>query len=196
MRRWASMSARISIRALDAHERSVVSIPNPARRRCTVSLAARLGRNSWICRIEAAGAYDCPLVTSDGMPRLTTANGATDARGVLTLDVPLVGTHATPPLAWQRRYPHVDGFVQPWTHKGSLRRGLSLDRAGGARHYRGTCSRGSQQTVVKAALRCVSDVQFDPCFAPVADWNHHGAIVACAVPGSTSFGRFAIVRRS
>jgi hypothetical protein len=193
---WGSMSVRISIRALGAGERSVLTIPNPAQRRCTLSLAPRPGRDSWICLIDAAAGYECPLVTSDGMPRLRNKNGTTDRRGVLKLDVPLKGTHATPPLAWQRRYPHVDGFILPWTRAGTLRQGLSFDQAGGARHYRGTCSRGSQQTVAKAALRCFSDVQFDPCFAPAEDWNHPGAIIACAYPGWTRFGRFVIARRA
>jgi hypothetical protein len=171
-------------------------MPNAAQRRCTLTLADRPGQNSLICRIDAAGGYDCPLVTSDGMPALRNANGTTDRRGVLKLDVPLEGTHATPPLAWQRRYPHVDGFILPWTRAGSLRSGLTFDQAGGPRHYRGTCFRGSQQTVAKAALRCVSDVQFDPCFAAAADWNHSGAIVACMSAGWTRVGRFVINRRS
>jgi hypothetical protein len=193
---WGSMSVTISIRGLYARERSVLSVPNPAQRRCTLSLAARPGQNSWICSIDAVGGYECPLVTSDGMPPLRNKNGTTDRRGVLTLDVPLEGTHVTPPLAWQRRYPHVDGFILPWTRAGTLRQGLSFDQAGGARHDRGTCSRGSQQTVAKAALRCFSDVQFDPCFAPAGGWNHRGAIVACASAGWTRFGRFVIIRRS
>jgi hypothetical protein len=196
MLRWGSKSVRISIRGLTARERSHLFIPNPAQRRCTLSLATHPGENSWICLIDPVGGYYCPLVTSDGMPPLRETNGTTDRRGVLELDVQLPGTHATPPLEWQRRYPHVDGFILPWTRAGSLRRGLGFHQAGGARHYRGTCSRGSQQTVARGALRCVSDVQFDPCFAPVADWNHSGTIVACASAGWTRFGRFVITRRS
>jgi hypothetical protein len=175
MLRWRSMSVRISIRGLYARERSVLSEPNPAQRRCTLSLAARPGQNTWICIIDDADGYECPLV--------------------LKLDVPLAGTHAAPPLAWQRRYPHVDGFILPWTRAAKLRQGLSFDRTGEARHYRGHCFLGSQQTVTKAALRCVSDVQFDPCFAPSGDRNHLGTVVACAYPGGTRFSRFVIVRR-
>jgi hypothetical protein len=193
---WGSMSVRISIRTLDARERSVLSVSNPLKRRCTLSLASRRGENSWICLINTAGAYDCPLVTSDGMPPLMTKNGTTDRRGALKVDLPLNATHATPPLAWQRRYPHIDGFILPWTDAGSLREGLSFFTAGGSRHYRGTCSRGSQQTVAKAALRCFSDVQFDPCFVAAANWNQPGTIAACAGAGSTRFSRFAISRRS
>jgi len=193
---WGSMSVRIAIRGLTTRERSLLQIPSPSQKRCTLSLAARAGEHTWICIIDPAGGYYCPLVTSDGMPPLRAANGKTDRRGVLKLRAKLEGTHATPPLAWQRHYPHVDGFVLPWTRAGSLRRGLSFDQAGGAKHYRGTCSRGSKQRVAKAALRCVSDVQLDPCFAATADWNHRGAIVACARSGRTRFGRFIITRRS
>jgi len=196
MLKWASMSVRISIRGLSARERSVLVEPNPAQRRCTLSLAARPRQNTLICIIEVTGGYDCPLVTSDGMPPLRNVNGTTDHRGVLKLDVPIADTRAAPPLAWQRRYPHVDGFILPWTPAGKLRWGLSFDRVGEARHYRGHCFRGSQQTIEKAALRCVSDVQFDPCFAPTGHWNHPGAIIACASPGWTSFGRFVIDLRS
>jgi hypothetical protein len=193
---WGSMSVRIAIRALSTRERSVLYEPNRAGRRCTLSLAARPGQNSWICQIDAAGGYECPLVTSDGMPPLRNKNGTTDRRGILKLDAPLEGTRATPPLAWQRRYPHIDGFILPWTRARRLRPGLSFDRAGEARHLRGHCFHGSQQTVAKAALRCVSDVQLDPCFAPAPDWNHRGAIVACAYPGWTRFSRFVITGRS
>jgi hypothetical protein len=193
---WGSMSVRISIRGLTARERSLLLIPSPAQRRCTLSLAAHPGENTWICIIDPVGGYYCPLVTSDGMPPLRGTNGTTDGRGILKLDAPLQGTHATPPLGWQRRYPHVDGFILPWTRSGSLRQGLSFDQAGGASHYRGTCSRGSRQTHAKAALRCVSDVQYDPCFAPAAEWNHGGTTVACARAGWTRFGRFVISRRS
>jgi hypothetical protein len=196
MLRWGSKSVRIAIRGLTRRERSRLFIPSPGQRRCILSLAARPGDNTWICIIDPVGGYFCPLVTSDGMPPLKAANGKTDRRGLLKLDVPLQGTHATPPLAWQHRYPHVDGYILPWTEAGALRPGLSFDQAGGAQHYRGTCSRGSQQTGAKGALRCHSDVQFDPCFAATANWNRRGAIVACARSGRTNFGRFVIARRS
>ena len=149
-----------------------------------------------ICIIGVRGGYECPLITSDGMPPLRNKNGTTDRRGILKLDVPLEGTHATPPLVWQRRFPHVDGFILPWTRAGTLRRGLNFDKTGEARHLRGHCFRGSQQTVAKGALRCVSDLQLDPCFAPAANWNRPGAIIACGYPGWTRFSRFVITRRS
>jgi hypothetical protein len=46
---WGSMSVRISIRGLRVRERSRLSIPNPAQRRCTLSLAGRPGDNSGGC---------------------------------------------------------------------------------------------------------------------------------------------------
>jgi hypothetical protein len=122
---WRSRSVRISIRALTATERSVLSLPDYAQRRCTLSLADRPGENTWICRILDSGGYDCPLVTSDGMPVLKDANATTNKRGVLTLDMPLAGMHPTPPLAWQH-YPHTDGFILPWTAAGTFRPGLSF----------------------------------------------------------------------
>src|SRR5579864_5815248 len=64
---WGSMSVRISIRALTVRERSLVAIPNPGHRRCTLLLAARPGENTLICLIDPVGGYYCPLVTSDGM---------------------------------------------------------------------------------------------------------------------------------
>ena len=191
---WGSRRVWISIRGLNARERSNLSIPHPLQPRCTLSLVS--GENSWICYIQVSGGYDCPLITSDGMPPVRHPNGRTDRRGTLTLDHPLAGTHPARPLAWQVRYPHVDGFILPWTRTGSLRPGVSFNQDGGARHYRGTCSLGSQHTHAKGALRCYSDVQFDPCFAPPGNWNRRGAIVACASAGWTSFGRFVIVRRS
>jgi hypothetical protein len=196
MLKWASMSVRLSIRVLSAGERSVLVEPNPAQRRCTLSLARRPGENTWICFIQVTGGYECPLATSDGMPPLRKTNATTDHRGLVKLDVSLAGTHTAAPLAWQLRYPHLDGFILPWTRAGRLRQGLSFERTGGARHYRGRCFLGSYQTSVKVALRCFSDVQFDPCFAPNGHWNHPGVIIACASPGWTRFGRFVIDQRS
>jgi hypothetical protein len=122
---WGSMSVRVAIRGLSARERSILPMPDAARRRCTLSLAGRAGDNTWICQIGIAGGYYCPLITSDGMPVLKNPNGTTDRRGVLKLDVPLKGTHATPPLLWQRRYPHVDGFILPGRAQGSCDPGFA-----------------------------------------------------------------------
>ncbi len=72
--------------------------------------------------MEHFGAYLCPT-NAEGSPPLRKQNATVDRRGALTLQVSLEGTRATRPLAWQR-YPHVDGFVEPWTSSGKLRAGL------------------------------------------------------------------------
>ena len=195
---WGSMSVRIAIRPLNARERDRLVIPDHAQRRCTLSLADRPGQNSWICRIDDAGGYDCPLVTSDGMPPLRNANGKTDRRGVLKLGVPLKGTHATPPLFWQRRYPHVDGFILPWSASGQLRRGLRFTSYG-----HGWCSHGTQAVIgaprhlFKVLFRCGPlnySWRADPCFAKTRPVRR-GDVVACAgPPGSIAFLRFKITQ--
>jgi hypothetical protein len=215
---WGPTLVSVSIRRLDAREQPQLGLRGRGLPRCTVSLAVHSTRDSrtgcsgeavmpgypkfcvstqttFVCVINTVGGYQCSRY-ADGSPPLRNKNATTDMRGVLKLDVPLRGTHATPPLAWQRRYPHIDGFIDPWTRAGTPRQGLSFDQAGGVRHYRGTCFRGSEYTFERSALRCVSDVQRDPCFGPTADWNRRGVVVVCASPGWTTFGRFVISRRS
>jgi hypothetical protein len=160
---------------------------------CVVSIASKLGAQTYICAMNRAGAYECSRY-SDGAPPLRRANGKLDAHGVLRLDTPLAGTRATPRLPWQR-YPHADGLIHPWTRDGKLRRGLSFYPDRGPR-YRGHCLRGSEYTRDPTAMKCVSDVQFMACFAPSRNWNRRGTIVACASEGSTRFGRFVITQRS
>jgi hypothetical protein len=161
--------------------------------RCVASIASKLHQLTFVCVVNDSGAYDCSRF-SDGAPPLRDRNGKIDARGVLRLDVALGGTHAAPPLAWQR-YPHVDGNIHPWTSSGKLRSGLSFYPDRGAR-FRGHCFKGSEYTRDPAALKCVSDVQFEACYAPTRNWNRIGAVVACASAGSTRFSRFVISRRS
>jgi len=189
---WGSMSVRIAIRGLDDRERGRVSFGDDAQRRCTVSLAGRPGDNSWICRIGDSGGYVCPLVTSDGMPPLRNPNGRTDGRGVLKLDAPLKATHATPPLAWQRRYPHVDGFILPWTRAGKLRAGLRFGVTD-----RGACGHFVEHRVPRSAVRCVDSrtvAYTEPCFPQRRDF-HAGDVAACGAPGDTHFVRWAITGR-
>ena len=187
---WQSQSVRISIRALTASERSRLSLAGRAQRRCTVSLAGHPGENTWICRILDSGAYECPLVTSDGMPVLKDPNATTNKRGVLTLDVPVVGTHPTPALAWQH-YPHVDGFILPWTPAGTLRPGLSF-----VGHERGRCGRFVETVVPRAAGRCVlpNGAIYEPCFPQHRDFVVHGS-AACGYPGSRRFDRVLVTAR-
>jgi hypothetical protein len=214
---WGPTLVSVSIRRLAAREQAQLGLRGRGLPRCTVSLAVHSPRDprtgcsgyavmpghpkscvsrqtTFVCVVNSVGGYECARY-ADGSPPLRNENATTDGRGVLTLDAPLTGTHGTPPLAWQRRYPHIDGFIDPWTRAGRLRRGLTFEHAGPSRHYRGACFHGSEFTFESSALRCVSDVQFDPCFGPRADWNRRGVVVACASPGWTTFGRFVISPR-
>ena len=83
---------------------------------------------TYVCVIEHFGAYQCPT-NAEGSRPLRNQNAMVDRRGALTLQVSLGGTRATPPLAWQR-YPHVDGFVEPWAAGGTLRPGLRFKGEG------------------------------------------------------------------
>src|SRR5919204_1040313 len=183
---WGPTLANVSIRRLTADQLAAVGLRNPALRRCAVSLAVHSRRDprtgcsgeavlpghpsfcvyrgsTYVCIINRFGGYGCPT-NAEGSPPLRHKNATTDTRGVLKLDVPLEGTHATSPLAWQRRYPHVDGWIEPWTKAGTLRAGLRLTG-----HYRGSCFRGPYQAQTKTAGRCVLldySGTFDPCFPP------------------------------
>jgi hypothetical protein len=189
---WRSLSVLVAVRALDARERAAVSFGDDARRRCTVSLAARAGDNTWICRMGPSGGYECPLITSDGMPALRHPNGRTDAHGVLRLRVPLSGTHPPPPLPWQRRYPHVDGYILPWTRGGTLRPGLRL-----VGQHRGACGRFVEHPLPPTAIRCVdrrTGSYSEPCFAQRATVRV-GDLAVCGGTGDTTFERWLITSR-
>jgi hypothetical protein len=215
---WGPTVANVAIRRLNARERDLLGeLPGPSH--CTVLLAEFVSADSrggcsdgtvlpghpkacvqrkrtWVCEINPRGAYYCPIRHEPMYMPLASTNATIDGRGALRLDAPPAGTHQTPPLQWQLRYTHIDGYIHRWTSSGTLRAGLTFDQAGGARHYRGHCWRGSEITFDRSALRCFSDVQLDPCFAGPAGWSRPGALVACASVGWTSFGRFVIVHGS
>jgi hypothetical protein len=156
------------------------------------SLANRLGDNSWICREDDSGGYACPLITSDGMPPLTNANGRTKQRGAIKLAAPVSGTRPTPLLSWQRRYPHIDGFILPWTQAGELRSGL---RFVATEH--GACGPSVETRAPKRAVRCVdgnTGAWTEPCF-PQRQNFRVGNLAACAAPGLTTFVRWQISGR-
>src|SRR5919204_3714297 len=127
---WGPALVDVAVRRLVPAEVHNVGFYGRAPR-CVASIASKLHEFTFVCVINAAGAYDCSRY-SDGAPRLRRANGTLDAHGVLRLEGPLTGTHATAPLPWHH-YPHVDGLIHPWTSKGKLRRGLSFYRDRGAR---------------------------------------------------------------
>jgi hypothetical protein len=227
---WGPAFVRISVRRLDAKELAAVGLRNPAQRRCAISFAfesradpqtgcsgrARVpGKPGWCvdrsgtfsCAINALGAYNCPLIHEPLGPPLTKKNGTTDKRGVLKLDVALKDTHAARRLAWQR-YPHIDGWVEPWTRTGDLRRGLAFAAKG-----HGPCFMGSEKTHAKLALTCRRPCKggsslrvdrntlpcnspavgrFEPCFPSRRD-SRPGDLAACAKsPGDTRFLRWTI----
>jgi hypothetical protein len=142
--------------------------------------------------MDGFGGYGCPT-NAEGSPPLRHRNATTNERGVLRLDVPLNGTHPTPPLAWQQRYPHTDGWIEPWTKAGALRAGLKVTG-----NHRGSCSRGSFETEAKTAGRCLALSGagiFDPCFPQHGRWGRLGTVVACGTrPGATTFSRFVITK--
>jgi hypothetical protein len=194
---WGPTLVSISARRLDAREQEHVGVYD-RRRRCTASLAVAWPRDlrtgcsgydgvlpgypkfcvstetTFVCVLNTRGGYFCSRY-ADGAPPLKNKNGTTNERGVLKLDVSLPGTHATPRLVWQRRYPHVDGFIHPWTKAGKLRRGLTFAPAGG-RHFHGRCFRGtefSQTDRRSAACRMFSSIRAThrPRTGTVAAWS-------------------------
>lgn len=139
----------------------------------------------------SSGAYGCPLRHEPDYAPLRDKNGTTDERGVLTLDVPLEGTHPPPRLAWQQ-YPRTDGWIEPWTRNDKLRPGL---RFGSTYTGGGSCFGGAEETVAKSATRCLwrGLYQVDPCFPKGANWQHRGGVLACPYgPETRTFGRFVI----
>jgi hypothetical protein len=142
---------------------------------------------TYVCAMTHSGAYRCPT-NAEGSPPLRRPNANVDERGVLSLDVSLEGTHATPPLAWQR-YPHVDGFVEPWTASGTLRTGLRFEGAG-----RGRCFVVAE--TVRSGISCLGPrgSRYDACFPRRPSWRA-GDVAACGQLGGTRFVRWTITGR-
>jgi hypothetical protein len=135
--------------------------------------------------LPPSGAYWCPPLHEPTGPPLK-ENARLDKQGVLVLDRPLRGTHATPPLRWHR-YPLVDGYIQPWTAGGSLRPGLRFKGKG-----RGRCFLVSE--TANSAVSCLRpDLgRDDACFPRLRD-ARRGDIAACSYgPGYTTFTRWTL----
>jgi hypothetical protein len=178
---WGPAPANVAFRRPLARERSNVELSR--RRQCIVAIAA--GRGTWTCVLTSSGAYWCPPLHEPTGPVLK-KNARIGEHGVLTLDQALEGTHPTPPLAWQR-YPHVDGFVEPWTSSGTLRPGLRFKGEG-----RGNCFRVDE--TVRSGVSCLSLTSFtryDACFPQRRHWRV-GELAACAGLGDTTFLRWTI----
>ena len=180
---WGPAPANISFRRPVAKERA--SIELPARRQCIVSIAA--GGGTWTCVVMNLGAYYCPPRHEPTGPPLTDKNATIDRRGALELDSPLKGTHPTPPLPWQR-YPHVDGFIEPWTSSGKLRPGLRFKGEG-----RGRCFVVDE--TVTSGISCLRRIfRYDACFPQRRNWRV-GDLAACGGLGNTRFVRWKITGR-
>jgi hypothetical protein len=206
---WGPTFGSVSFRRPTPYERQYLGVPD--RPRCVVALAVSYKRNSpggrcydhpvpghpqfcvrqsqtYSCVMEHSGAYVCPT-NAEGSPPLRNQNSTVDEHGVLTLRVSIEGTRATPPLAWQRRYPRIDGFVEPWTSSGTLRPGLRFkgERQGGCFLVAET---------VRSAISCLTRTgsRYNACFPQRRDWGA-GDLAACGAPGGTTFVRWTISGR-
>jgi hypothetical protein len=182
---WGPAPVNVAFRRPVAKEHS--SMVLPAHRQCIVAVPA--GGGTWTCALIRSGAYWCPPLHEPTGPPLTNKNATIDERGVLELDSPLKGTHPTPSLAWQR-YPHVDGFVEPWTASGKLRPGLRFTGEG-----RGPCFVVSE--TARSGISCILPTlgRYDACFPQRRHWRV-GDLAACGDLGHTNFVRWTITERS
>ena len=177
---WGPVPANVAFRRPLGKERSSIELsPRP---QCIVAVA--FGRGTLTCVLTTNGAYWCPPLHESTGPRLK-KNARIDRRGVLMLDQPLKGTHPTAPLAWQR-YPHLDGFVEPWTSSGTLRAGLRFGGRG-----RGGCVVVDETAV--SGISCIThDLgRYDACFPQWRNWLP-GELAACGGVGGTNFVRWTI----
>ena len=180
---WGPAPANVAFRRPVARERASIQLTK--QRQCIVAIAA--GGGTWTCVLAPTGAYWCPPrhePTGPPLKRLRGANSLIGRRGRLELDTPSKGTHPAPPLAWQR-YPHLDGFIQPWTPGGTLRSGLRFTG-----HARGRCFLVGE--TVRAGISCLEgNARNDACFPQRQDWRA-GDLAACGGPGDIRFVRWRI----
>jgi len=221
---WGPALVRVGVRQVGAAQLAAVGLRNPHLQRCAVSLSfefrtdPRTGcsgaspaprkpkmcvyrSSTFTCVLDRYGAYACPVRHEPSRTPLQQENAITDEHGVMSVDVPIDGTHAVQPLTWARRYPHADGWIEPWTSSGKLRPGLRFVAHPFTKNYRGggSCATGSELTQAKSAIRCLWRRMYvvDPCFPETADWPQASAVAACPDwPGGTTFARFIISGRS
>jgi hypothetical protein len=181
---WGPVPANVAFRRPLATERSNIELS--ARRQCIVAVA--FGGGTLTCVLSGSGAYWCPPLHESTGPVLK-QNARIDRRGVLVLDRPLKGTHPTRPLAWQR-YPHLDGFVQPWTSNGTLRAGVRFKGEG-----RGGCVVVDETAIGGISCLTPDGGRYDACFPQWQEWLP-GELAACGGVGSTRFVRWTITGES
>jgi hypothetical protein len=177
---WGPGPVNVAFRRPTAKEHSTIQLPS--HRLCIVGIPVSDG--TWTCVLSTTGAYWCPPLHEATGPRLP-ENGRLDRRGVLKLDSTLTNTHPARALRWQR-YPHVDGYIQPWTSIGKLRPGLRFKGKG-----RGHCFLAAESA--RSAVSCLQGyVRSDACFPQRRPWQR-GDLAACSWgPGSTTFTRWVI----
>jgi hypothetical protein len=181
---WGPVVVNVAFRKPDAKEHSSMDLPT--RRQCIVAIGD--GGGTYTCVLVNGGAYWCPpLHEPTGRP-LSVKNATINGRGVLKLDTALAGTHPTPPLAWHR-YPHLDGFILPWTASGKLRPGLRFRGLG-----KGRCFRVDE--TARSAISCLTPTggRFDACFPQRRTWRA-GDLAACGTLADTRFVRWTITGR-
>lgn len=181
---WGPASVNIAFRRPNAKERSSIGLSE--RPLCIVAVDASQG--TWTCVLATSGAYWCPPLhepTGPPLKALGGRNATIDKRGRLKRHTSLNGTHPPRPLAWQR-YPHVEGYVEPWTSRGTLRSGLRFDGEG-----RGPCY--AAEEAPPRGIRCQNRRRgSDACFPQRSAWRA-GDLAACALePGATRFLRWRI----
>jgi hypothetical protein len=182
---WGPGPVNVAFRRPNAKEHSTIELSSS--RQCIVGIA--VGDGTWTCVLSTAGAYWCPPLHEATGPRLP-ENGRLNRRGVLRLDSPLDGTHPAPSLRWQR-YPHVDGYIHPWTATGKLRAGIHFKG-----RLRGRCFLAAE--TVRSAVSCLygTGARYDSCFPQRRPWRR-GDLAACSVgPGFTTFTRWVITQGS
>ena len=183
---WGPGPVNVAFRRPNAKERSNIELSS--RLQCIVGIAVAGG--TWTCVLSSTGAYWCPPLHEPTGPRLA-ENARLDRRGVLELDSPLRGTHPAPPLPWQG-YPHVDGYIHPWTASGKLRPGLRFKG-----EQRGRCFLAAE--TARSGVSCLFDPtsgRYDACFPQRRPWQR-GDLAACSFgPGSTTFTRWVITQGS
>jgi hypothetical protein len=178
---WGPAAANVAFRRPNAKEHS--SIELSSRRQCIVAIA--VGDGSWTCVLASSGAYWCPPLHEPTGPALK-ENARLDKYGVLALNRPLKGTHAAPPLRWQR-YPLLDGYILPWTAGGTLRAGLGFKRE----------DHGPCVVVDETANGAVSCIRADggrdeACFPRHRDVRRGGDAACADGPGYTTYTRWTI----
>jgi len=174
MMTWGPAPANVAFRRPLAKERESI-YKLSSRRRCIIAIAA--GGGTWTCLLAGTGAYACVVRHEASGPPLKALGGANariDKVGVLRLANP-GGTHPARPLSWQR-YPHLEGFIEPWTSRGRLRPGLRFDGVA-----RGPCTIAEEAVIT--GIRCQNlrkRLGSDACFPRRPAWRV-GDLAACGL---------------